>query len=110
MENRIEMFKTILEKDPDNPLGLYGLAVELFKEKRYDEAILYLHRYLGKHEDEGAAYRLLAQSYVGIGDIERAVEYYRKGIEKAKKHNHSSMVKEFQLEIQNLKERLKEAG
>ncbi|NPA58022.1 MAG: tetratricopeptide repeat protein [Aquificae bacterium] len=110
MENRINVLKKALEKDPDNPLGLYGLAVELFKEKRYDEAILYLHKYLEKHQDEGSAYRLLAQSYARIGNLEKAVEYYKKGIEKAEKHNHPSMVKEFELEIKNLQERLKEAG
>ncbi|MDQ7056060.1 MAG: hypothetical protein Q9M89_06175 [Persephonella sp.] len=27
------------------------------------------------HEDEGAAYRLLAQSYLNIGDVEKAIEY-----------------------------------
>ncbi|SNZ11412.1 Tetratricopeptide repeat-containing protein [Persephonella hydrogeniphila] len=102
--NRVDILKRALEKDPDNPLGLYGLALELFKERRYDEAILYLHRYLDLHEDEGAAYRLLAQSYLNIGDIEKAIEFYQKGIEQAKKFNHSSMVEEYRQEIENLKE------
>ena len=106
MSDRINILKKALEKDPDNPLGLYGLAVELFKEKRYDEAILYLKKYLDIHEDEGSAYRLLAQSYLNIGDIEKAIEYYQKGIEQAKKFNHDSMVEEFQAEIENLKSML----
>ncbi len=103
MRERIETLKRALEKDPNNPLGLYGLALELFKEKRYDEAILYLHKYIDIHEDEGAAYRLLAQSYLNIGDVEKAIEYYQKGIEQAKKFNHQSMVEEFSQEIENLK-------
>ncbi|NPA17356.1 tetratricopeptide repeat protein [Persephonella sp.] len=106
MGSRIDMLKRALEKDPDNPLGLYGLAVELFKEKRYDEAILYLKKYISVHEDEGAAYRLLAQSYLGIGDIEKAIEYYQKGIKQAEKFNHQSMVKEFQLEIDSLRSKI----
>ncbi len=103
MGNRIEELKKALEKNPDNPLGLYGLAVELFKEKRYDEALLYLEKYLSLHEDEGAAYRLLAQCYVNIGDIEKAIEAYEKGILQAKKFNHQSMVDEFTNEINILK-------
>lgn len=102
--NRVDILKRALEKEPENPLGLYGLALELFKEKRYDEAILYLHKYLDVHEDEGAAYRLLAQSYLNIGDVEKAIEYYQKGIQQAEKYSHSSMVEEFRQEIQNLKE------
>ncbi len=105
-ENRINELKKALEKNPDNPLGLYGLAVELFKAKRYDEALLYLERYLSLHEDEGAAYRLLAQCYINIGDIEKAIESYEKGIRQAKKFNHQSMVDEFTQEIEMLKNML----
>ena len=103
MNDRITALKKALEKDPENPLGIYGLAVELFKEKRYDEAILYLLKYIDIHEDEGAAYRLLAQSFLKIGDVEKAIEYYQKGIEKAKKFNHQSMVEEFEKEIKYLR-------
>ncbi len=102
-DNRINELKKALEKNPDNPLGLYGLAVELFKAKKYDEALLYLNKYLSIHEDEGAAYRLLAQCYLNIGDIEKAIESYEKGIEQAKKFNHQSMVDEYTQEIETLK-------
>ncbi|WP_457639171.1 tetratricopeptide repeat protein [Persephonella sp.] len=106
MSSRIEALKNALKKDPDNPLGLYGLAVELFKEKRYQEAVEYLLRYLEKHEDQGAAYRLLAQAYTELGKIDEAVQAYEKGIEQAEKFKHSSMVKEFSLEIESLKKQL----
>ncbi len=106
MSDRINELKKALEKNPDNPLGLYGLALELFKAQRYDEALLYLNRYLSLHEDEGAAYRLLAQCYINLGDIEKAIESYEKGIQQAKKFNHQSMVEEFSQEIENLKDLL----
>ena len=103
-DDRINELKKALEKNPDNPLGLYGLAVELFKAKKYDEALLYLDKYLSLHEDEGAAYRLLAQCYLNIGDIEKAIESYEKGIKQAKKFNHQSMVEEYSQEIEMLKD------
>ncbi len=104
--NRIDELRKALEKNPDNPLGLYGLASELFKTKKYDEALIYLERYLTLHEDEGAAYRLLAQCYINIGDVEKAIEAYEKGIEQARKFNHESMVEEFSREIEMLKDLL----
>ncbi|RUM59703.1 MAG: hypothetical protein DSY66_05690 [Persephonella sp.] len=107
MQNsRIDELRKALEKNPNNPLGLYGLASELFKAKRYDEALVYLDRYLSLHEDEGAAYRLLAQCYLNIGNIEKAIEAYEKGIEQAKKFNHESMVEEFSREIEMLRDML----
>jgi len=37
--DRLEALKKALEKDPNNPLGLYGYAMELYKNKKYNEAI-----------------------------------------------------------------------
>jgi len=103
MSDRIEMLKKALEKNPDNPLGLYGLAMEYYKIGDYENAIVYLKKYLSIHNDEGAGYRTLAQCYINLGDIENAIEAYERGIEAAAKHNHPSMVEEFKQEIQNLK-------
>ncbi len=106
MSDKIEMLKKALEKDPNNPLGLYGLAMEYFKEGDYENAIVYLKKYLSLHDDEGAGYRTLAQCYVNLGDIENAIESYQRGIEAAAKYNHPTMVSEFQQEIETLKSML----
>jgi len=106
MSERIEMLKKALDKDPNNPLGLYGLAMEYYKSGDYENAIVYLKKYLSIHEDEGAGYRTLAQCYINLGDIENAIESYERGIEKATKFNHPTMVAEFQQEIENLKSML----
>ncbi len=103
MTDRIDMLKRALEKDPNNPLGLYGLASEYFKNQMYTEAIEILEKYLELHEDEGSAYRMLAQCYSNIGEIEKAIETYEKGMEKAAKFNHPTMVEEFRQEIEQLK-------
>ena len=103
MTDRIEMLRKALERDPNNPLGLYGLASEYFKNQQYTDAVEILEKYLELHEDEGSAYRMLAQCYTNIGEIEKAIETYEKGIEKAAKFNHQSMVDEFRQEIEQLK-------
>lgn len=101
--NRIEHLKKALEKDPNNPLGLYGLALELFKQEKFDDAIIYLNKYLSIYDDQGAGYRTLAQCYINIGDIEKAIETYERGIKQAMKYNHPTMVEEFKEEIERLK-------
>ncbi len=103
MTDRIEALKKALEKDPTNKLGLFGLANEYFKEGMYKECIETLEKYLSLHEDEGSAYRVLAQSYVNLGDIEKAIETYEKGIQQALKYNHPTMAQEFKQEIEQLK-------
>ncbi len=103
MTDRINMLKKALEKDPNNPLGLYGLASEYFKNQMFTEAIEVLEKYLQLHEDEGSGYRMLAQCYTNIGEIEKAIETYEKGVEKAAKFNHPTMVEEFRQEIEQLK-------
>ncbi len=103
MTDRIQALKKALEKDPTNKLGLFGLANEYFKEGMYKECIETLEKYLSLHEDEGSAYRVLAQSYANIGDIEKAIETYEKGIQQALKYNHPTMAQEFQQEIEQLK-------
>ena len=103
MTDRIDTLKKALEKDPNNPLGLYGLAFEYFKNRQYTDAVEILERYLELHEDEGSGYRMLAQCYANIGEIEKAIETYEKGIEQATKFKHKSMVEEFKLKIEQLK-------
>ncbi|ACO04232.1 MAG TPA: tetratricopeptide repeat protein [Persephonella sp.] len=103
MSDRIDMLKKALEKDPENPLGLYGLGMEYMKMGNFEDAIVYLKKYLSVYDDQGAGYRALAQCYVKLGDIEKAIEAYERGIEQAKKYKHASMEKEFSQEIEILK-------
>jgi len=105
--DRLEMLKKALEKDPNNPLGLYGLANEYLKLGNFDEAAKLLEKYLSLHEDEGAAYRALAKCYINLGRLEDAIKTYERGIEQASKFKHASMKKEFQQEIEILKMKLK---
>jgi predicted Zn-dependent protease len=104
--DRIEHLKRALEKDPNNPLGLYGLANEYIKVGNYEEAVKLLERYLSIYDDQGSGYRALAQCYVNLGRLEDAIKSYEKGIEQATKYKHASMKKEFKQEIEILKLKL----
>ena len=99
---RIEQLKLLIKKDPDNPLGRYGLANEYFKSEQYEEAIDEIEEYLQLKDDEGAVYRMLAECYVRTGNVESAKEAYSKGIQAASRHGHPSMAEEFEEAIEYL--------
>lgn len=99
-DDRIEKFKAVLEKDPNNPLGRYGLANEYYKLDMYDDAIREINEYLRIADDEGAVYRMLAECYLNIGNSEMAREAYFKGIEAANRHGHPGMAEEYEEAIE----------
>ncbi len=95
-KSRLEQFKSLLEKNPDNSLIRYSLANEYFKLNEYEKAINELLHYLNSYSDEGAGFRLLAESYLEIGEVEAAKKAYKKGIAAARRHGHPGMADEFE--------------
>ena len=100
--NRIETFKALVEKNPGNSLNRYGLANEYFKAGMYNEAIDEIRVYFTLKDDEGAAYRMLAEALLKLGKKEDAKEAYVKGIEAAYKHGHPGMAEEFDEALQSI--------
>jgi predicted Zn-dependent protease len=100
--SRLETFKTLVEKDPGNPLGRYSLANEYYKLEMYEEAINEINEYLKIADDQGAVYRTLAECYIKTGNTEMAREAYYKGIEAANRHGHPGMAEEYEEAIDML--------
>ena len=94
--SKIETLKSLVEKNPNNPLGRYGLANEYLKLEMYEEAIEEIQAYLRLKEDQGAVYRMLGEALLKLGRKEEAKEAYRKGIETAHRHGHPGMAAEFE--------------
>lgn len=102
--SRIEALRAMLAKSPGNALARYGLANELVKTGEHAEAIEVLKEYLASHDDEGSAFRLLAQCYEKLGKHEDARDAYRRGIEAATLHGHPSMADEFAMRLEDLED------
>jgi predicted Zn-dependent protease len=100
MEQRIEIFKKMLEEDPSNSMVLFGLANEYQKCGDWHEVVATLRRYLDIHDDEGAAYGMLARALENIGDSLGACNALREGIAAATRHGHPSMAVEFKAELE----------
>jgi tetratricopeptide (TPR) repeat protein len=95
-KSNLEALIKMVEKNPKNPLGRYGLANEYYKEGQFENVIKELEKYFEIKDDEGAAYRLLAESYLNLGEKEKAINSYQKGIKAANRHGHPSMAEEFE--------------
>ena len=99
MQNRIEVFKQMIEADPTNTMVLFGLANEYQKAEDWQNAIETLEDYLQKADDEGAAYGMLAKAYDQMGEREKAIESYKKGIEVSLAHGHPTMANDYRMTL-----------
>lgn len=99
MQNRIEVFKQMLESDPNNSMVLFGLANEYQKTGDWQNTIAALEDYLTKADDEGAAYGMLAKAYEQTGMREKARAAYEKGIEVSMAHGHPSMANDYRMTL-----------
>lgn len=99
MQNRIEVFKQMLETDPSNAMVLFGLANEYQKIEDWQNTIATLEDYLTKADDEGAAYGMLARAFERVGEREKARQTYEKGIEVAFAHGHPTMANDYRMTL-----------
>ncbi len=99
-DSRIEIFRLMLESDPDNTAVLFGLAKEYEKAGRYGEVVETLTEYLTRADDEGNAYGMLARAYTEVGNREAARRAYERGAEVALAHGHPSMAEDYRATLE----------
>ena len=101
-ETRIEIFRKMLNDDPNNTTVRFGLANELLKLERFEEAVDELKTYLSQADDQGNAYGKLAQALEGLGRIDEARAAYEQGAAAANKHGHPGMAQDFEMALADL--------
>lgn len=99
MQNRIEVFRQMLDADPENTMVMFGLAKEYEKLGQHADVIELLEGYVAKADDEGNAYGMLANAYALSGSREKAAETYKKGIDVSMAHGHPSMANEYRMTL-----------
>ncbi len=102
------MFRKLLERDPENPMVLYSLGNELFKERRYSEARGYLSRAVENKQDYSVAYRMLGRALYELGEDAEARRVFERGREVAASNGDLQTVKEIDVFVRRLERR--EAG
>ncbi|HEY0128549.1 MAG TPA: tetratricopeptide repeat protein [Rubrobacteraceae bacterium] len=102
---RTEMFRKLLERDPNNPMVLYSLGNELFKEGSYPEARDHLRRAVENKPDYSVAYRMLGRTHYELREDAEAREVFAKGREVATQNGDLQTVKEIDVFRRRLEKR-----
>lgn len=102
---RLDTFRAMVAKSPDNPLARFGLANELLKAGLHAEAAEQLRAYLGSYDDEGNGWSRLAEALEATGDVDGTREALRRGIEASRRHGHPGMANELQARLEELDDR-----
>ena len=109
--SRTDMFRRLLERDPDNSMILYSLGNELFKEKKYSEAKEYLRRAVQNKPDYSVAYRTVGRTLYELHEDADARRVFVEGREIAQKNGDLQTVREIDVFVRRLEKRERgEAG
>ena len=103
--SRSEMFRKLLQRDPTNPMVLYSLGNELFKEERYGEARDHLQRAVENKPDYSVAYRMLGRAHYELHENDEAKHVFLKGTEVARENGDLQTVKEIDVFLRRLQKR-----
>jgi predicted Zn-dependent protease len=102
--SRLDTFRAMVDRAPDNALARFGLANELLKVEQWEEAAEQLRLYLASHEDEGNGFGRLAQACEALGRIDEARDALRSGIAAAERFGHPGMANELSSRLDELEE------
>ena len=103
--SRTDMFRKLLQRNPENPMVLYSLGNELFKEGRYGEARDYLQRAVANKPDYSVAYRMLGRAHYELHENTEARSIFVKGREVAQNNGDLQTVKEIDVFMRRLQKR-----
>src|SRR5829696_5846076 len=103
--SRSDMFRKLLERDPRNPMVLYSLGSELFKEGRYEDARDHLQRAVENKPDYSVAYRMLGRAHFELHEDAEARKIFDEGREVAVENGDLQTVKEIDVFLRRLRKR-----
>ena len=102
MEERVGMFKQVLEIDPQDQVANFGLGSIYLETGRYEEGLEPLKTVIEAHRDYSAAYLLLGKTWEKLSNREEAIEIYKKGIAAASKKGDLMPLKDMQNRMNQL--------
>lgn len=99
---RLDTFRQMVAKNPDNALARFGLANEALKAGLWEEAREQLVAYLAMYDDEGNGWGRLAEALEQLGRVEEAREALRTGIAASNRFGHGGMAAELEERLELL--------
>lgn len=104
-DSRLETFRAMVAKHPENVLARFGLANEAAKAGLLEEALENYRAYLESYDDEGNGWARVAEILEKLGRDEEARDALRKGIEASRRFGHPSMMGELESKLEDLESR-----
>lgn len=95
MSTRLDTLLQFYKDDPNDPFNIYALAIE-YQKSDPAKAMEYFNLLLHNHEGYVPTYYHAAKLFQEIGDTEKAIIIYEKGIEVAKLQNDLKAARELQ--------------
>jgi predicted Zn-dependent protease len=100
--SRLDTFRAMVAKNPDNALARFGLANEAAKAGLHEEALEHYSTYLARHDDEGNGWQRIAESYERLGRVDEARDALRRGIQASNRFGHTGMAAELEERLELL--------
>jgi len=99
--DRLSKLRAMLEREPDDPFLLYGIALEHRKRGEFALAQEHFARVIAREPGNCPAHHMRAQAYAEMGDLDAARRAYREGIATAVRvgNNHARGEMEGELEL-----------
>jgi tetratricopeptide (TPR) repeat protein len=108
-ERRAEMFRQVLDLDPDDALGNFGLGELLLEDGSLTEAVSHLERALAVDPRYSAALYALGRAHEGAEDLASARETYRRGVDVAAAKGDLATANKMQERLAELETRARES-
>jgi folate-binding protein YgfZ len=102
MEEKVEMFKKVLEIDPVDQVANFGLGSIYLETGRYEEGLPPLNTVIEQFKDYSAAYLLLGKTLEKLSENDKAIDIYKKGIAVASKKGDLMPLKDMQNRMNQL--------
>ncbi|MBC8285660.1 MAG: tetratricopeptide repeat protein [Nitrospinae bacterium] len=102
MEEKIVMFKKVLEIDPVDQVANFGLGSIYLETGRYEEGLGPLNTVVETFKDYSAAYLLLGKTLEKLSENEKAIDVYKRGIAAASKKGDLMPLKDMQNRMNQL--------
>ena len=99
---RLDTFRAMVAKNPDNVLARFGLANEAMKAGLHEEAAEQLVAYLARYDDEGNGWQRLAECRLALGQPAEARAALEHGVAAARKYGHGGLAGELEARLEEL--------
>jgi tetratricopeptide (TPR) repeat protein len=98
---RLEALQKFLEEDPTDPFNWYALALEYAKSDK-EKALVLFDKLLADFDHYIPTYYHAAHLYMQLGETEKAVAIFEKGIARASMQNDLKAAKELKSALDEL--------